>query len=324
MRLKYSALAIMVLCALAATSLAWGPGGERSTARPIPDADGLATWFELQAIDEEAKRPFFFIQMADPQLGMSDSPLWLGLFGATWNDDSFQFDAELFERAIAHANELEPAFVVICGDLVNRVGHAGQITEFRRIAKTLSPSIPLYLVAGNHDVENDPTKESLRAYREIFGPDWYSFREGDVYGIVLNSQLIGAPREILDETERQLAWLREELARAVSSGARHLLVFQHQSYFLESPDESNQYFNITTKHGIREMYLDLLKEAGAEAVFAGHYHRNAYGRDESLEMVTTGPVGRPLGDDPSGFRIVEIGDDSLRHEYFALATSRDP
>lgn len=310
-----SLLAITALCALTTSSCARGPGDDRNVTRPVPDPHGLSSWRESR-VDEASEPRAFFIQMADPQLGMSGSPLWLALFGATWNDDAFQVDAKLFERAIDHANELEPTFVIICGDLVNRVGHDGQIAEFQRIANKLSPSIPLYLVAGNHDVENEPTSESLHAYRETFGADWYSFRQDDVYGIVLNSQLIDAPEKVRGEAEKQLAWLRDELTRAVASGVDHLLVFQHQSYFLESPDESNQYFNIES--GSRAVYLQLLKEAGVEAVFAGHYHRNAYGRDESLEMITTGPVGRPLGADPSGFRIVEVGKDSLRHEYFAL------
>jgi len=315
MRRLTSLPALILLCALTVISCARGPSDDRPATRSVPDSSGISDWLEIRA-DKESDHPGFFIQMADPQLGMSGSPLWLALFGATWNDDAFQVDAKLFERAIAHANELEPAFVVICGDLVNRVGHAGQIAEFQRIAATLKPSIPLYLVAGNHDVGNTPTGESLRAYREIFGPDWYSFRQGDVYGIVLNSQLIDAPDDVPGEAAKQLAWLREELIRANSSSAQHLLVFQHQSYFLEIPDEADQYFNIDK--GSRAVYLGLLKKSGVEAVFAGHYHRNSYGRDENLEMITTGPVGRPLGEDPSGFRIVEIGKDSLRHEYFAL------
>jgi len=76
---------------------------------------------------------------------------WRSSDRTTWNDDAFQVDARLFERAIAHANELNPAFVIICGDLVNRVGHSGQIAEFQHIASTLNPSISTlsgrYLVA---------------------------------------------------------------------------------------------------------------------------------------------------------------------------------
>ncbi|MBW2725433.1 MAG: metallophosphoesterase [Deltaproteobacteria bacterium] len=315
---RYAALlALIVLPVLASMSCARSPGPEieRPATRPVPDAKELTNW-----LGSDAKRdpdvPDFFIQMADPQLGMSGSPLWLALFGATWNDDNFQLDARLFETAIAHANELAPAFVVICGDLVNKAGHAGQIAEFRRIAATLDRSIPLYFVAGNHDVENNPTAESLHAYRETFGSDWYSFRNGEVYGIVLNSQLIDAAKHVPQESENQLRWLRKELVHASESGARHVLVFQHHPYFLVSPDEGDQYFNIDRE--MRAVYLELFKQAGVEAILAGHYHRNAHGRDGELEMITSGPVGRPLGDDPSGLRIVKAGRDSLRHEYFAL------
>ena len=53
-------------------------------------------------------------------------------------------------------------------------------------------------------------------------------------------------------------------------------------------------------------------------MFAGHYHGNAAGRDGRLEMVTTGPVGKPLRKDPSGLRIVEVYSGSLRHAYYSL------
>ena len=56
-----------------------------------------------------------------------------------------------------------------------------------------------------------------------------------------------------------------------------------------------------------------------DAVFAGHYHRNAYGRDGPREMITTGPVGKPLGEDPSGFRIVRLSSEGLSHAYFGIA-----
>jgi hypothetical protein len=88
-------------------------------------------------------------------------------------------------------------------------------------------------------------------------------RQGDVCGIVLNGQLIDTPEEVPGEARAQLTWLREELVRAESSGARHRLVFQHQSYILEDPDEPDQYFNIDAES--RAVYLCLLKKAGVES-----------------------------------------------------------
>ena len=42
------------------------------------------------------------------------------------------------------------------------------------------------------------------------------------------------------------------------------------------------------------------------------------GIQAKLQMVTTGPVGYPLGDDPSGIRIVRMHGDSIEHDYYGL------
>jgi 3',5'-cyclic AMP phosphodiesterase CpdA len=247
---------------------------------------------------------YVFAQLADTQ------------FGFFAEDREFIQETANYEFVVANLNRLRPAFVIVCGDLINKPGDPAQRAEYLRITALLDPSIPFYAVSGNHDVGNEPTPESLADYRAHFGPDWYSFRERDIYGIVLNSSIISAPAAVESEAAAQEAWLREELARAKASGARHILVFQHHSWFLDSPDEPDAYFNIPL--ATRSRYLALFREAGVSHVFAGHYHRNAFGRDGELEMVTTGPVGRPLGDDPSGFRLVRVGAEGIAHEYVPL------
>jgi len=37
-----------------------------------------------------------------------------------------------------------------------------------------------------------------------------------------------------------------------------------------------------------------------------------------MEMVTTSAVGRPLGNDPSGFRIVRVWEHNIKHQYYGL------
>ena len=66
--------------------------------------------------------------------------------------------------------------------------------------------------------------------------------------------------------------------------------------------------------------MALLKEFGVSHAFAGHYHRNSLGRDGPLEMVMTGPAGRPLGPDPSGIRIVIVRPTGLEHCHYGLAS----
>ena len=166
---------------------------------------------------------------------------------------------------------------------------------------------------GNHDVGNEPTAALLAAYRERFGPDYYSFRAGGVAGIVLNSSLIQAGGQAPDEAAKQEAWLKTELAKARSEGARRVLVFQHIPWFLADPAEPDQYFNIPLP--TRQRYLELLQSYDVAHVFAGHYHRNASGRDGKLEMITTGPVGKPLGGAKSGIRVVTVTDTGVEHRY---------
>jgi serine/threonine-protein phosphatase CPPED1 len=251
-----------------------------------------------------AEDPFFFIQLSDPQLGMFT------------NNADFVQDAANFEFAVASVNRLRPAFVVITGDLVNKPGDAAQIAEYRRIVGQIDPAIPVYNVAGNHDVQNVPTPDSLAAYTKIFGPDRFVFRHRGLTGVVLNSSIIHSPDKAPAQLAEQEAWLRIELARAKADGARHIVVFQHHSWFLAQASEPDQYFNIPLAR--RLAYLSLFREHGVRYLFCGHYHRNAEARDGSLEAITSGPVGKPLDQAKSGLRIAIVREDRIDHRYYEL------
>ena len=64
--------------------------------------------------------------------------------------------------------------------------------------------------------------------------------------------------------------------------------------------------------------MDIFRAAGVRYIFAGHYHRNAFAKDQDIEMVTTGPVGKPLGKDSSGFRIIRVQGNQISHQYYTL------
>jgi 3',5'-cyclic AMP phosphodiesterase CpdA len=239
--------------------------------------------------------------MSDPQFGMYTK------------DVDFVHETANFEFAIATANRLKPAFVIITGDLTNKSTDPAQTAEYKRISAKLDPAIKLYSAPGNHDVGNEPTMESLARYRERYGPDYYAFRSGDIYGIVLNSNLEKGAEKVPDEAAKMEAWFRAELAKAKQSGAPRVIVFQHIPLFLKDPKEPEQYFNVGLP--VREKYLKLMHEYGVHQVFAGHLHHNEEGRDGDLEMVSTGPVGMPLGGAKSGLRIVTVTAAGVTHKY---------
>lgn len=249
-----------------------------------------------------AAEPFFFIQLTDPQFGMS-----------TTNRDFAQETAN-FEFAVASVNRLRPAFVVITGDLVNQPGDAAQIAEYQRILHRVDSAIPVYNLAGNHDLENTPTPALIAAYTNQFGPDHYTFRHGGFVGIVLNSVVIHSSQQTTNQLAEQERWLRAELEHARQNRAQHIVIFAHHPWFLKAAAEPDEYFNIP--HARRAAYLGLFHEFGVKHLFSGHYHRNAAARDGDLEAVTTGPVGKPLGEGKSGLRVVIVRDDRIEHRYY--------
>ena len=255
----------------------------------------------LGGLAAPAAEPFFFIQLSDPQFGMFA------------NNSNFVQETANCEFVVATINRLHPAFVVVTGDLVNRAGDAAQIAEYKRVFGKVDAAIPVYNVAGNHDVGNVPTSETIAAYTREFGPDHYSFRHGDFVGIVIDSNLIQAPEKTRELADGQERWLKSELERARSEHARNVVVFQHHPWFLGNVSETNQYFNLP--RASREKYLPLFHEFGVKQVFCGHYHRNVLASDGDLEVVASAPVGKPLGKDGSGIRIVTVRDDRIEHHY---------
>jgi len=243
---------------------------------------------------------FFFIQMADPQL--------------------FWGPADLWQTAIDHANRLKPAFVVVCGDLVQHAGgqektEPAEDVAYLKIAAGLDRKIPLYNVAGNHDVGNKPTIATYLWYTERFGKLWYSFNYKKCLFIVLESNILRDSAGSPQSAEEQMAWLTRTLSQADSQPFNHRIVFMHHPMCLESIDEDDQYFTMPRQR--RAELLKLFHTHKVAAVFSGHYHRNAYVKDGVLELVTTSSTGKPLGKDPVGFRIVKVQPNRIDHTYYS-------
>jgi serine/threonine-protein phosphatase CPPED1 len=262
----------------------------------------LTILFTSTAWSQES--PWFFAVLSDPQMGMYA------------NNQNFAQETANFEFAIANLNRLHPRFVVICGDLVNRSGDSAEIAEYKRILAELDPAIPVYNVAGNHDVGNVPTTATVDAYRSTFGDDYYTFMAPGILGIVLDSNLIRSPESNPKAAQEQEAWLEKTLASAKSDSTREPIVFQHIPYFIHDPSEAVTYFNIPQP--ARQTYLDLLEKAGVRYVFAGHLHYPVSSVDGALTEIITGAVGKPLGQSASGLRIVRVDGQKLDSRWYCL------
>ena len=209
-------------------------------------------------------------------------------------------------------NRLNPDFIVITGDFVNNIADSLQWAEFDRITSKIKPSIPVHLSPGNHDIGNVPTPEVIDKYIAKYSNDKFSFRHKNSWFIGFNSCIIKADTPELEM--KQFVWLEKELRRA--KRADNIVLFCHHPFFINEPDEPEKYFNIGFEK--RKKYLELFAKHKVNSLFTGHVHKNSYGKYGSLNMIVTSAVGKPLGKDPSGLRIVIVDNKGVNSTYYAL------
>jgi 3',5'-cyclic AMP phosphodiesterase CpdA len=233
--------------------------------------------------------------------------------------EGFAWDADRYREAISAANALRPDFVVMGGDMIDDPASQEQYNALMAITSGLDPDIPLYWVPGNHDIADDtvvPTTNRIALYRQAFGHDYYAFEHGGVRFIVLNTVVIDHPEESGDALNEQMEFLRREIDRVVENGNRGV-VFGHHPLFTRDPHEEDTYWNLPIER--RRGLLAEFHRGRITHAFAGHWHRNSLARDGGFEMVTSGPVGYPLGTDPSGIRVVRVEAARILHHYHSLA-----
>ena len=96
---------------------------------------------------KKEQEPFLFVQMCDTQLGIG----------------GYEHDVKNFEQAVIQINEINPDFVVICGDLVHHANDSSY-ADFNRIMGEFK--IPCYPAPGNHRAN----RASVWLCRRLGGP----------------------------------------------------------------------------------------------------------------------------------------------------------
>jgi 3',5'-cyclic AMP phosphodiesterase CpdA len=241
---------------------------------------------------------FSFVQVSDPQ------------FGFISENKSVSEEAALYSHAIESINEKQPHAVVVTGDLVHDRSNSSQWEEFLRITSKIETK-NVFITPGNHDIGQTPSRNDIDDFIQKFGSDRFSYKYRGCSFIGFNSNLIKSGAADLEDD--QYNWLEEELSEA--SGSRLIFLFCHHPFFINNPEEPEEYFNI--KPNIRKKYLALFNKYGVDAVFAGHLHRNAYAEAGKMKMITTSSSGKQLGEDPPGYRLVKVKGNTFAHEYIS-------
>lgn len=250
-------------------------------------------------------KPFYFVQMADTQLGF--------LKGDAPEDGSFP-ETPILESVVDTINRMtpRPAFVMICGDMTNLPEDDRQVAEYRRLTGRLDPSIALRCVSGNHDFAGNPAPDNIAKYREVYGPDRYMFDRDGWRFVALNSTLMKFPDGAKQEADSQLSWTKETLTAA--KNMRGAVVFMHHPFFDNDIDEDDGYHSITKAD--RRMWLDIFADNNVKAVFSGHRHTtipvNTY-RD--MRLVNTNAICNSFDNSP-GLRTVRLIEDIVDDRFW--------
>lgn len=164
----------------------------------------------------------------------------------------------VFESAVDKTNLLRPEFVMSVGDLIegyteDRALIDRQWDEFQAFVDRLD--MRFYYVPGNHDMA---TATLARAWRDRFGPAYYSFVHRGVLFLCLNTE------------DGQKPGLGDEQVAAISLAidqhpeVRWTLLFMHRPLWLSAEGEPGR---------LQFERLEQKLAGRPYTVFAGHFHR---------------------------------------------------
>lgn len=272
-----------------------------STRRTFLKAAGLGVvtvaMSSCMSTTQMAPRPqsFTFVQICDTQLGMG----------------GYEHDVITFKAAVRQVNALQPDFVVICGDLVNTANDKS-FSDFNEIRAELT--VPCYCVPGNHDIGKEPTQGSLAYYRQVVGEDYTSFEHKGYLFVLVNTQLWKSPME--GESKRHDSWLKGTLETAARKQSP-AFVIGHYPLFLKTPDEAEEYMNLSPTK--RKELLSLFEKGGVVAVLGGHTHRLIVNEHNGIQLVNAETTSKNFDKRPFGFRLWHVeGERPFKHEFVPL------
>jgi len=227
-------------------------------------------------------------------------------------------ESENYSKVLNIANETKPAFVMVCGDLINNLDQLDQRSALLEISEHLNKDIPLRLVPGNHDLCPDfhnASPEALQEYRSVFGADYYSFVADEALFVGLNSEIFDSSDLLGNEYETQMEFLKDTLHSQEAKNAHSICAFMHKPLFLEDPLDDDTYGQLKPTH--RKDLMNLLEESRVSLMLAGHLHHNREAEYKNLKLIATGAVGYPIVGS-CGYRTITLEPEAMTHRYHEI------
>lgn len=216
-----------------------------------------------------------------------------------------------------------------CGDLV---WDKFELFEDYQQAINIA-GIPFFQVIGNHDMNLEARTDegSSEKFKELFGPTYYSFNRGEIHYVVLDDVFfIGTAKKYIGYlTERQLAWLEQDLA-TLKPGTTVVVNLHIPAYTNQHTRNNEKEPSLGGVVSNRKELYRLLAPYKAH-IMSGHTHFNekVFEGDNIIEHVHgtvcgawwTGPIC--YDGTPSGYGVYEVDGSEVKWYYKSTGLSKE-
>ncbi len=191
-----------------------------------------------------------------------------------------------FATHVRHMAARAPDLLVVAGDLVSDMHSLDEWRDFwwePLQEADFGSTTPVMIARGNHD------RHHPYAYAYTVMPedaDFFSFRYGSVFVVVLDSQ---EPMANQPDGMDQAAFLEAELQSEAARTADYRVLVMHQPFFTNVRQDSSD-----GNAGARQVWLPIVEANHVELVVAGHYHSYQRGELNGVQHVIVGGGGSHL------------------------------
>lgn len=230
-------------------------------------------------------------------------------------------------------------FAILLGDIVydNKTLYELSNKVFSKM------NIPLYFVAGNHDLDYDADNDRLafESFKEVYGPVYYSFEYGNVHFVVLDNinykKSKDGKRDYVGEIDKQqLNWLKSDLDNTDKN--KTVVISMHIPVNSVGGDyDANKILN-------KDEFFDILDSRDKVILLCGHTHtqeHNFYYTKSGKEIrqyicgAVCGswwsglkdfrgiPFSLQLDGTPRGYNILEFNGPNYKQMYYPLNYAKD-
>ena len=226
---------------------------------------------------------------------------------------SLEYEVNKFKKLSDQIKDQKYQFITILGDLINDHNSDLQFQKFKAITNNNFINSKLNLIPGNHDLNEPPDIDSLNLYRHRFGHDYYIKTYNKYRFVFLNSTILRDPSLLNNEYDEQL----KLIDNALNAYSEDLFIFMHHSLFYDDINEKLNGWNID-KNVRLDIVNKLTKHDKHIYLFTGHLHKNRIVKYKNITNITVSSIGVPLGEDPSGYYVVDYSDKNLNYEFISL------